>query len=93
MHTGDFSVERDRASCSTIIQAALVRYVANLKQMKSQAAYRLYFALSEEMRVSHSPPKKKNVAWTSFCPTSASPNCSRKALAQWLAQSFPEMWP
>ena len=59
MHTGDFSVERDRASCSTIIQAALVRYVANLKQMKSQAAYRLYFALSEEMRVSHSPPQKK----------------------------------
>ena len=48
VHTGDFAVEADRASCSRVIQAAMKPYVAKLQQ-SNMTAYRLYLSLFEEL--------------------------------------------
>ncbi|CAE7193030.1 unnamed protein product [Symbiodinium natans] len=48
VHTGDFSVEKDRASCSRTIQAALTEHLSELRRSKNKTAYRLYLALFEQ---------------------------------------------
>lgn len=49
VHLGDFAVEKDRASCSTVIQTALTEHLGELSQVKNKTAYRLYRSLFEEM--------------------------------------------
>eukprot|EP00438_Fugacium_kawagutii_P009560 Skav231890 [mRNA] locus=scaffold708:262658:264354:- [translate_table: standard] len=49
VHSGTFSVERDRASCSQVIQTALAKHLSVLRQAKNKTTYRLYLALFEEM--------------------------------------------
>lgn len=48
MHTGDFAVESDRATCSHVIQTAMKAYVAKLRQ-SNMTVYRLYLSLFEEL--------------------------------------------
>ena len=49
VHSGDFAVEKDRASCSRVIQAALSEYLSQLYQSKNKTTYRLYLSLFEDM--------------------------------------------
>ena len=49
VHSGDFALEEDRASCSLVIQKALSRYVSELRLKKDKTRYRFYLSLFEEM--------------------------------------------
>lgn len=49
VHSGDFSLEKDRASCSLVIQKALTQYISELRRKKDKTRYRFYLALFEEM--------------------------------------------
>ena len=59
VHQGDFALELDRASCCSIIQAALAKHVSKLRQTQSTTTYRFYLALSEEM--TGLPTKQRSV--------------------------------
>ena len=50
VHLGDFAIEKDRTSCTLVIQKALSQYISELRQAKrKRVAYRLYLALFEAM--------------------------------------------
>ena len=48
VHSGDFSVETDRALCTSIVQEALTKHLWKL-QSKNLTAFRLHLSLFEEM--------------------------------------------
>eukprot|EP00438_Fugacium_kawagutii_P032693 Skav204467 [mRNA] locus=scaffold5533:38160:41401:- [translate_table: standard] len=48
VHTGDFTIEEDRARCGHVLNTALTDHLAQLCQSRRKTAYRLYLALFEE---------------------------------------------
>lgn len=56
VHSGDFAIEDDRASCTLVIQKALTQYISQLREDGYRTAYLLYLSLYEEMT---GLPKKK----------------------------------
>ena len=45
VHSGDFAVEKDRFSCSRVIQIALREFVSELREAKRETAYRSSFGM------------------------------------------------
>ena len=49
VYSGNFAVENDKASCSLLVQKALINFLSILREAKSKTAYRLYLSLFEQM--------------------------------------------
>ena len=58
VHSGDFAVAGDRASCRQVIQRALGKHIAELRE-SDKTGYRLYLALFEE--IAGLPPKLRSL--------------------------------
>ncbi|CAE7334730.1 unnamed protein product [Symbiodinium sp. CCMP2592] len=59
IHTGEFSVEADRASCRQVVQRALQRKIAELKSHGDLDRYRLFSALFESLL--GLPPRQRSL--------------------------------
>ena len=59
VHLGDFAFEKDRASCSRVMQKALTLSLPKLREAKDKTPFRLYLSLFEDM--TGLPAKHRNV--------------------------------
>ncbi|CAE7499500.1 unnamed protein product [Symbiodinium natans] len=59
IRSGEFAVEDDRDRCGRVVQAALSKYISELREKKDEVPFRLYLSLFEEMV--GLPIKRRNV--------------------------------